>query len=224
VWSKKHDPETFEYPWPVEKDWTLPELYALERFYLGESFVCGKADAYVGFFRKNSVSFREIKQMHDREPIHSIRAEIKSIFEFKVKKETSKFLGEHMIKATIEDEFGDLITLTIFPNKWKEVKSRIRDLCGSKYKFEPGLAINFSGTVNIYEDEVGIVLENFFDFCPPPNTPKDLKAKKVSTRKSSNNHEAIIDINVSNTDELIEIFEDELFDEGLIDLNEEADD
>lgn len=226
AWQKRHDSATeeFTYPWPVEKDWTLPELYALEKSFLGEAFICKKSKAYVGFFDKPSVPVKEIRTMHDREVLPSIRAEIKSVFEFKVKKETSKYLGENMIKATIEDEFGEQISLTIFPNKWKEVKSRMRDLCGSKYKFEEGLAIHFSGTVNVYDDQVGVVLENFFSFCPPPPLPKDLKSKKVSVKRSSKNEAKIEELHVNNTAELIENIEDSLFDEGLIDLEEEDED
>src|SRR6185436_3546250 len=47
VWLKKHDPKVdeFVYPWPKETDWSISELYALEQFYLGESYVCKPADA-----------------------------------------------------------------------------------------------------------------------------------------------------------------------------------
>lgn len=224
IWLKKHDPklEIFSYPWPDEKNWSLPELYALEKSYLGESFVCGKDKAYVGFFDNHSTPIKDIKQMHDKEIIPSIRAEVKSVFEFKVKKETSKFLGENMIKATIEDQFGEQITLTIFPNKWKEVRSRIRDICRNKYQFDEGIAIHFSGTVNVYEDEIGIVLENFFDLAPPPALPKDLKAKKVSIKRSSKSDVEIINTNINDAD-FINNIEDQLFDEGLIDLDQEYD-
>lgn len=225
-WRKKHDSATekFEYPWPEEKNWSMPELYALEKSVLGEAFVCSKAKAYTGFFDQRSVPVREIKNMHDREPISSMRAEIKSVFEFKVKKEKSKLLGEFMVKATIEDEAGDQISLTIFPRQWKETKARIRELCGSKYKFEEGIVIHFSGSVNVYEDEIGIILDNFFTFAPPPSLPKDLKLKKVATKRSKKNDDEIISINVNDTNQLTEIIEDQLFDEGLIDLELEEDD
>lgn len=223
-WLKKHDPftETFEYPWPVEKEWSTPELYALEKTFIGESFI-NKSKAYVGFFDKHSTPIRDIRNMHDKELIPSVRVEIKSVFEFKVKKEKSKFLGENMIKATVEDEHGEQITLTVFPTKWKEVKARIREACGSRYKFEEGLAIHFNGTVNLYEDEIGIVLENLFAFAPAPSLPNDLKAKKVSVKKSSK-IDAQKSTNPNDTNELIDDFVDELFDEGLIDLEEENDD
>ena len=45
VWLKKHDPnvDQFVYPCPYEPDWSDPELYALEQYYLGESFICQPA-------------------------------------------------------------------------------------------------------------------------------------------------------------------------------------
>lgn len=224
VWFKKHhvEFEKFEYPWPVEKDWSLPEVYALEKSYLDEAFVCGKKEAYGNFFMQRSTLVKEMLAMKDRDAIPSIRAEIKSVFEFKVKKETSRYLGENMIKATIEDEKGDQITLTVFPNKWKDVKTRMRDLYGSKYKFEPGMAIHFSGTLNVYEDEIGIILETFYGAAPPPPLPKDLKIKKKVSMKKSKDTEQNIDLN--KVDKAIENIEDELFDEGLIDLDQEDDD
>jgi DNA polymerase III subunit alpha len=225
-WLKKHDPtkEKFIYPWPEETNWSDPELYALERSILGEAFICNKEKAYKGFFDQPSISIKDIKQMHDRETIPSIRAEIKNVFEFKVKKEKSKYLGEFMIKATIEDKAGDQISLTIFPNKWKETKARMRELCGNKYKFEEGIVIHFSGSVNLYEDEVGIVLDTFYAFAPPPPLPKDLKVKKVAIKRSKKNDNEIISADINDTNQLTELIEDQLFDEGLIDLDLENDD
>lgn len=219
VWLKKHTPdEEFNYPWPEEKNWSKPEIYALEKFYLGESFTCNKSQAYKPFFDKQSFLVKDILQMHDREPIHAMRAEVKSIFEFKVKKETSKFLGQSMAKATIEDQNGEQITLTLFPTKWKEVKTKLRDAYSSKYKFDDGLAIHFSGTVNEFDDQIGVVLENFFSAQPSPSLPKDLKAKKVVVKRTAKSNDIV---GISDTDLLIDSIEDQLFDEGLIDLDQE---
>lgn len=221
TWSKKNDPKTFEYHWPIEKDWSMPELYALEKSYLGESFICNKSNAYVNFFDNKSLPIKYIKEMHDKENLSSIKAEIKNIFEFKIKKEGSKLLGEYMVKALIEDQYGDQITLTIFPKQWKDFKSKMRQMCGNKYKPDEGLAIHFSGTVNLYEDQIGIIMENFFNFCPPPALPKDLKSRQTSTKKSN---KTTNDININNVDESIDDFTNLLFDEGMIDLFEEDED
>ena len=219
VWLKKHDPEKehFEYPWPEEKEWSLPELYALEKEYIGEAFICGKRDAYGNFFKIPSTQVKDVINMTNKDEIQSMRVEVKSIFELKVKKQTSKMLGESMLKATVEDANGDQITLTIFPKNWKETKARIRDLYGNKYKFEPGVAINFTGSVNEYNDSIGVVLNKLFDFAPAPKSPKDKIAKKTSI-KSIKTEEKKTN-NSDNIDEFISDIEDELFDEGSIDLN-----
>jgi DNA polymerase-3 subunit alpha len=221
VWLKTHDKntETFEYPWPVEKEWPVQELYALEKFYLGEAFICNKIDAYSNFFKHKSVLVKDIVNMDDRDYIKDMRAEVKSIHEFKVKKETSKYLGQDMIKATIEDELSEQITLTIFPDKWKEIKKRMKELKNER-KFEPGLAIHFAGSVNIYEDNIGIIMDTLFDFqCSPP-MPKDLKTKKLSTRKTQKNND-MGQVDLTNIDDTIVSLEDQLFIEGLIDLTKD---
>lgn len=224
VWIKKHDPtkEIFSYPWPVEKEWTKPELYALEKHYLGEIFVCGKAEAYPGFFNGNSYQAKYIKQMANKDRVSPVKAEVKSIFEFKVKKETSKYLGEDMIKSTIEDQSGDQITLTIFPNKWKDMKSKIKELGRGRLKFEVGMVIHFAGTVNDYDDEKNIIMEELYDCAPPPSLPKDLKAKKISVKKKKDDN-VVKGLDISDIDKAIEALEDDLFADGLIDLNDEDD-
>ena len=159
VWRKKHDPEkeTFEFPWPVEPEWSKAELYALERTYIGEAFICGKQEAYGnGRFFQKATTIREVREMTDKEKAASMFAEIKSVFEFSVKKERSKYLGQPMIKATIEDANNDQITLTIFPDTWKRIKGELR----GKHKFDMGLAIHFGATVNEYNDETGLVLDD----------------------------------------------------------------
>lgn len=223
TWLKRHDPstETFIYPWPSEVEWTVPELYALEKSILDEAFICGKEEAFPKFFKNDCISIADINLMHDKEKIQSIRAEIKSIFEFKVKKETSKYLGQPMIKATIEDQFGDQITLTVFPENWKKVKEQMKDFCGSKHKFDVGIAIHFSGTVNVYEEEIGIVLQDFFSFFPPAALPKNIKAKKIS-KKNIEIEKKIeeTNVNATNMDEFMLNIEDSLYDEGFIEFDE----
>lgn len=225
VWLKKHDPEKerFEYPWPVEKDWSLPELYALETACMGEAFICGKDKAFGNgnFFDKKSTRLKEIKPMEDKISIASIKAEIKDIFMLKVKKETSKQLGMDMLKCVAEDEYGDQISLTIFPNQLKEVKDRMRYLSNNKYKFEEGIAIWFSGKTNHYMDEVGVVLDNLHNFVPPPFAPKNLMAKKV--KKVSTRDIEIKKNEEEDLDNLTEDLEDDLYESGLISLDEEND-
>ena len=226
VWLKKHDPikETFTYPWPVEKEWNMSELYALEKKSLGEAFICGKATAYGNgkfFAGKNAIAFRDAKEMLNREQVQSVVGEIKSVFELRVKK-AGKFLGQLMMKATIEDAAGDQMGLTVFPDAWKRVQKRMKEL-GGKGKFEPGYAIHFSGSINVYDDETGLVLEDLYSVCSTPKAPEDLKAHKVVVKRAATK-ENMKEIKLEQTDEMIEDLEDGLFEAGLIELDEENDD
>lgn len=225
VWVKKHDPskEEFNYPWPTEPEWTKPEIYALERFYLGEAFICGKVDAYGSFFKeKKLLTIGEIKRLPDKTKLPSMKVEVKKFFEFKVKKEKSKYQGKSMIKATIEDIKGEQCSLTVFPDRWELIQNKIKKT-NSKFSFEEGFALHFGGIVNVYEDELGIILDDLYSFLPPPQVPTDLVAKKVNLKLSKKEDKSLIDTS-NNPDALFEEIEDALYDEGLIDLAEDNDD
>lgn len=225
VWLKKHDPsiDEFVYPWPKEPDWKMSELYALEQFYLSESFICKATQAYGDFFKDDHKTVQDIKKAKDKTRLYPIKGIIKSFFEFKVKKETSKYYGQSMIKAVIEDKNGDQCMCTIFPDKWQIVQQRIKQV-HSKAAFEVGLALNFSGNTNNYEDDIGIILEDLYNVALVPATPADLKAKKINLKeeKAKLAQEAVNQ--KMNVKSLVEQIEDSLYDEGLIDLDEESDD
>jgi DNA polymerase-3 subunit alpha len=223
VWMKKHDPkkETFNYPWANEGEWNLSELYALEQFYLGESFVCKPAEAYGAFFKDDHKTVSDIKRCKDKTKLAPIKAIVRDFFEFKVKKETSKYYGQSMIKAIIEDKNGEQCSCTIFPDRWSQVQDRIK-LIKSKAIFDSGLALSFSGSSNNYEDETGIIFDDLFDLALQPAVPNDLKAKKINLKEAKSKvieEEKPKDINT-----LFEDIEDQLYDEGLIDLESENDD
>lgn len=220
-WSKRHDhaTEQFSYPWPQEMPWTIEETYALEKFYMGEAFVCGNRHAYGSFFKSNDfVPISMIKKEDDKSAVESMRVIIRDFFEFKVKKETSKYYGKPMIKATVEDASGQQCFLTIFPDSLIILKERMKELMGPKFKLENGIGLHFSGSVNIYEDEIGVILKDVFSIVPNPSLPSDLKSKKVSLKTSkkekTNTHSE------QNVDSFIEDIENELYDEGLIDVDE----
>jgi DNA polymerase-3 subunit alpha len=224
VWLKRHDPskEEFVYPWPKEPDWSLSEIYALEQFYLGESFVCKPADAYGKFFKDSHVSIYEIKKSEDKTKLSPIKAIVRDYFEFKVKKETSKYYGKSMIKAVIEDKNGDQCSCTIFPDRWQMVQDRLKEL-KSKVEFESGLGLNFAGNSNKYEEEMGIILDAIYSISPIPALPADLKAKKINLKEAkAKAKEQISPDSVMPNQSLLERIEDTLYDEGLIDLEEES--
>ena len=215
AWCKKHDPtkEEFVYPWVQENDWSIPEKYALEQFYMGESFICKAPLAYGNFFKDDHITIKMIKNIKERTPVPSMKVLVKDFFEFKVKKESSKFYGQTMIKATIEDRHGEQSSLTIFPDRWKEMQYQIKQM-RSKTVFDVGLAIHFSGSASLYEGEVGIIFDKLYNIYPAPVVPEDLKAKKVSLKESKKNEAA----------SLLEEIEHNLYDQGLIDLDSEQQD
>jgi len=225
IWLKKHDPikDQFVYPWPVEPDWSVQELYALEQYYLGESFICKPAAAYGNFFKSDHATVYDIKKSKNKSNINSVKGIVTNFFEFRVKKETSKFYGKPMVKAVIEDKNGATITLTIFSDKWDIVKERVKEI-NKKAVFSVGMALHFSGNTNVYEDDIGIILNDLFDIALPPALPDDLKAKKINLKEAKAkifNKEELK--KPSSVQEIEDQMEDSLYDEGLIDLDEELD-
>jgi DNA polymerase III alpha subunit len=217
VWLKKHDPskEEFVYPFPKESEWGIAERYALEHFYMGEAFICKPAEAYGHFFKDPHFTVSQIKKMSDRTNASSIKGIVKSFFEFKVKKEASKYYGQSMAKVIIEDRRGEQCSITVFPDRWKEVQDKIKKI-HSKAVFDVGLALHFSGSVNVYEDEVGIIFDKLYNIARMPSVPDDLKAKKISLKETKEEKSK----DMANQS-LLEQIEDSLYDQGLIDLDSE---
>ena len=222
VWMKKHDPtkEDFIYPWPQEANWSMSELYALEQFYLGEAFICKPEKAYGQFFQTDHKTINDVKNAKDKTKMAPLKAIIRSFFEFKVKKETSKYYGQSMIKAVVEDKNGEQCMLTIFPDRWQMVKDRIQ-IVNKKAEFEAGIAISFSGSTNNYEDDIGIILDNLFDVSMPPSLPADLKAKKINLKLTKVKLAEEVVKKTGEIKNLLEQIEDVMYDEGLIDPDEE---
>lgn len=222
VWLKKHDPktETFSFPWTTEEEWSKPELYALEKHYLGESFVCSKKEAFGNFFKDNThANMSTIKLSRNKTFLASVKAEIKSVFELKVKKENSRLLGQEMAKVILEDEFGVQCNLTIFPERWNDIKKKIKQ-SKSKLSFDPGFAIHFAGSCNLYENDMGIILDTLYELIPPPTLPKDLKAKRMAIKNTETTKPSKV-AEASEVSDLVQQIEDELFTEGLVDLDED---
>ena len=121
-----------------------------------------------------------------------------------------------MIKATIEDRNGDRCSLTIFPDRWADLQKYLKKV-HNKVVFDVGLGIHFSGTANIYEQEIGIIFEKMYNIAPPPSLPEDLKSKKVSLKDAKKEMD-------KPASSLLEEIENNLYDQGLIDLDSEQED
>lgn len=216
VWSKKHDPskEEFIYPWVSNDEWSLSELYALEQYYLGEAFVCKPYKAYGRFFEDEHNTVIDLKKAKDKTKIPNLKAIVRDFFEFRVKKENSKYYGQAMVKAVIEDMNGDQCSLTIFPDRWNELQEKLK-MIHSKAVFEPGIALNFSGNSNNYEDEKCVILDQVFGISFNPALPADLKSKKVNLKETKLNVEA------SDPADILQNIEDILYDKGLLDFDDD---
>jgi len=225
VWLKKHDPtkEEFIYPWPKDTDWSISELYALEQYYLGESFVCKPPEAYGKFFKDNHVTIYDIKKLKDKTRVHPVKGIVRSFFEFKVKKETSQYYGQPMMKAIIEDKNGEQCSCTVFPDRLKKLKERIKEV-NRKAEFDNGIALEFSGSTNSYEDDIGVILDDLYSLALSPALPEDLKAKKINLKEAKSQLNLQTSDSSNENKDLMEKIEDILYDEGLIDLDEENDD
>lgn len=230
--KKKIEGEDFNYPWPAEEEWTIPERCALERYYLGEPLSGDKVQEYNGFFTNGAINFKNFVKIlpHPKDDmdenaikkykkrITAIQGEVKSFFEFKVKKEGSKLQGEVMAHIILEDPHGNQIRMTCFPDGWVQLQNRCLQLSGNKHKFDVGVGLYVNGSLGWYQGDISITFEDLAKFTPPPQLPSDLKAKKVTMRKSkSKNTSPIEDID---RNILLEEVEDDLANSGNSDVDE----
>jgi len=222
TWLKKHDvnTETFSYPWEDKQEWDMSEIYAMEHFYLGEAFICKPNKAYKDFFTvtdksNNYFTVQNLKKAQNKDRIRLVKAIVRGLFSFKIKKEKSKYYGQVMMKVDIEDVNGERCTLTIFPDRVERLEDAIKKASKKKVELADGFAISFSATANLYEDEMGLILDDVYQILLPPQPPADLKAKKVSLKNKS-----IIDesLEILPKEQLLEEVQSALADEGLIEI------
>jgi len=225
-WMKKHDPETeeFSYPWPQEKAWEMFELYALEHFYLGEGFICKPVKAYKNFFdvmdKSNQYALvQDVKRCQNKDRIRIMKAIVRNFYEIKIKKEGANY-GKTMLKVEIEDAKGERCMLTIFPDRVQKLEEAMKK-AKIRGEFDEGFALAFSGTANLYEDEMGIILDEIYQILPPPQLPADLKAKKISLKEAKKSSQKPLD--KMSKEELFEELRDDFIDDGVIDMDDEND-
>lgn len=189
---KNPDISNFKIEFPVKDDeWALKDLYALEMKYIGEAFICKPAKAYKSFFNKEFCKISDIQKMKDKSNISSFKFILKDFIELKVKKETSKYFGQSMIKANIEDSNQDIISLTIFPDKYKELLAKLNKK--NIASLEAGQAFHISCNINTYENEVGLIYNDIYELELPPDVPNDSKTKKVFRKTKKSIKEEIIE-------------------------------
>lgn len=213
---------SFKYPWPENTgEWTMAEKYAMEVYYLGEAFCCNTAQGYESLFDNRALDFTRLPDlfpMPEKEnekyfiPSYEgvVEGVLKDYFEFQVKNEKSKIFGETMAKVDIEDKWGNIIPMTIFPRGLNQFHTRLRTLTRSKVKLEPGIGVHCSASANWYEGDISLVFEDLKKVHSIPPKPKDLKHRIVSMKtKIIRDKTKKLDPN-----KFLDLIEDELILEG----------
>jgi DNA polymerase III alpha subunit len=230
LWLKKGlSINEFNYEWPNNiGEWTFPEKYAMEQYYLGEGLCCGIREAYSGFFNNYAIDFAKLAEKYPdegecNEKVYLspeidgiVEGVVKSCFEFKIKKENSKLFGETMARVDIEDPFGNSACLTLFPSKLQDFKRRLKELSGNKIKLEPGIALYCSGQLNWYDGSLSIIFDDLKRCAGQPPMPKDLEKRSIKmkmpiVRKSKKG--AVID-----KEDLLEEIEDDCIENGFFEM------
>jgi DNA polymerase-3 subunit alpha len=203
AWKKKHNinQEDFKYNFDSEDNWSIDELYALEIKYMGEAFICKPYKAYKKFFNNQYMIISQIKKLDNKSKINSFKCIVKDFVELTIKKEDSKLFGQTMLKVNVEDSAQNTISLTIFPDRLKDLNQKLKKI---KRIFEPGLAMHISATLNHYNEEISLIYDNIYELAFSPEEPKDIKEKKKNKKE-----------NLS----LLEELEQDLFEQGKIDID-----
>jgi hypothetical protein len=84
------------------------------------------------------------------------------------------------------------------------------------------MSIHFNGSVNLYEDEIGIIVRDLLNASPPPAVPVDLKAKKIVVKRASKKDKKDPK-KEDDVEDIISDLEDDLFNGGHVDLDQEGD-
>lgn len=230
AWEKKKNKEEgFNYPWPEDVgEWTAPEKFAQEMYYLGEGFSCGLKEAYGDFFDNWAIDFSKLSEIFPQPSNPDTRYDftksdggiiegvISDYFEFKVKKEDSAIFGMSMGKAQLQDIYGNTISMTIFPDGLENLKNRLRLLTKGKAELDIGTGLHVSATLQWYEGELTLIFNDLLAASPIPARPKDLKHKTVSMQLPSKKK---VKSNKIDANEFLEDMEDEIILQGRFNFN-----
>lgn len=218
----------FNYPWVTTPEWTDSELYALEKFYMVESITISKRNAYKGFFSEKDLPFNQLakdfpnpesshkkpsekKQFSDKKRVDAIRGVVIEFHQFLIKKPDSKLLGQTMAKVRLEDQYGQELIMTVFPDGLKELKTKIKLFTRNKCTLEEGVGLVLEGDLNWYEGAIALTYVDVLRVVPPPSLPTDLSAKKV---KMQYQKEEMLFTDSIDPDETLESIEEEMIFNG----------
>lgn len=233
--DKEKHLETFTYPFPKDKKWTIREKFALEKEYAGEGISGSVFERYDNFLRSSVTRFDELPKLmpfRDLEDvdertlrkanthniqkynIRGLKGIITSIWSFIVKKENSSIFGQEMARLTVEDPYGNILDIIAFPSAWEEMNNRLRKLTSGKLKLEPGVAIYFNG---MFQWENGstysFILGDILSFKEAPALPSDLKSRKIKLPRA--NSVTLEDLKELSKEELAEKIEEEDIESGI---------
>jgi DNA polymerase III alpha subunit len=227
----------FNYPFPTDlEEWSIPELYALENYYLGEGLTGTRVQVYKKLFNRACEKFDllinklpppppDISEFDLRKYSKriSVQAIIKDMFEFKVKKENSKIFGEVMAKVTLEDPWGNQMSMTCFPDGWIKFQEETAKLLGRGFKLDIGVGVHVTGDLQWFDGNLSLLFSEVSYAVPAPQVPSDLKPRKVSMPKlrSSKEDKEVEDDCTTDPSDFLEEIEDELIERGLVDVYNE---
>ena len=136
-----------------------------------------------------------------------------------------------MAKVTLEDPWGNQMSMTCFPDSWIKLQEGAVRLLGKKYKFEPGIGIHVNGDLQWFEGNLSLIFTDITYAVPAPEKPEDLKPRKVSMPKlriPKEDKQHIEENDVINKwcfceegKVYIEEIEDQLIESGIVDYSNE---
>jgi len=178
AYNNRNTGTPFEYELPKE-EWTNGELRALEMNYLGESFAGTKRDSYPSLFTNKGVkAIKDIANLPDKEPA-VVELEIKNIFTFRVKNKESKIFNEECCRIVGEDIGCNQIALVMFPQAFMQFKEQYYREFGEKAKIDKGFGIRANTSVNRFQGEVSLVVNEVYMIAKPVGMPTDKEKKTV---------------------------------------------
>ncbi len=228
----------------------MTETYALEEYYMGEGIAGTIYERYEGFFNDKVAEFSKLPELmpyhkvsdnekedrkgnthfipssdggaENKDVIVGLKGVINTLWSFKVKKEDSKIFGQVMARMTVQDPWGNELSMLAFPDGWEQMQERVKMLSDGKLKPDVGLAIFFNGAFQWEtQHQYSFILGDIVDCKGPPALPADLKARKVRMPRVKRVKKK--DVEELSEEELMEKLEDELVELGTAPIDDHDD-